>query len=129
HGMLPQFKFQMNDTAAKQSFYWGVMTESRIDAEKLLFKRKESGNSGADRKEIKVSTQNLFIGRKRRARENAQASPIYLLRVVRDPRLGEIDLKVVFERDNDEHGEEIVRLVDAEGVVDNQPAEIGRNVL
>jgi hypothetical protein len=130
HGKLPQFKFEMQDTAAKASFYWGVMTESRIDGERVLFERQEDGKSATiERKEFKVTAENLIIGRKRRPRDEAQASPIYLLRVLRGPRLGEIELEVTFERRRDAGGEEEISVEAVEGIVDGEPAALGGNVL
>jgi hypothetical protein len=130
HGMLPQFRFEMKDTAARSSFYWGVMTESRIDAERTLFERSETeGGSTIERKSLNVNAQNLIIGRKRRPRHDAQASPIYLLRVVRGPRLGEIKFKATLQRQRDESGEEALSIEEVEGTVDGEPAILGVNVL
>jgi hypothetical protein len=130
HGMLPQFRFEMKDTAAKASFYWGVMKETRIDQESVVFEREETGKSAAaERKEITVTSQNLILGRKRRPRGDAQASPIYLLRVIRGARLGEINFKVVLERRRDAGGEEELSVEEVEGMVDGDPAVLGTNVL
>ena len=130
HGMLSQFRFRMSDTAAKKSYYWGVMTESRIDHERVIFDR-HTGDQGANlvqRVEVGVTAQNLFLGRKRRERGNAQASPVYLLRVHRGKRLGEIDVRVTLERRVGDDGEEQLSLENAEGAVDGEPAVMGRNV-
>lgn len=130
HGMLPQFRFEMKDTAAKASFYWGVMTESRIDGERIIFERQEEGQTTAmERKEITVTAQNLILGRKRRPRHDAQASPLYLLRVIRGARLGEINFKAVIERRRDAGGEEELSVEEVEGTVDGEPAILGTNVL
>jgi hypothetical protein len=129
HGMLPLFRFEMRDTAAKESFYWGVMNESRIDAPKVLFERLEDGKSVTERKEITVRAQNLTIGRKRRPRDNATASPVYLLRVLRGRRIGEIEMQVTFERRRDGGGEEEISVEAVEGTVDGEPAVLGTNVL
>ena len=53
------------------------------------------GTSSVERMELDVAAQNLFIGRKRRDRENAQASPVYLLKVVRGKRLTVVDDSIV----------------------------------
>lgn len=130
HGMIDQFKFRMSDRAAKASFYWGVMTESRIDAEKVLFSRIPEGEDAGrvERREIDVNSQSLLIGRKRRPRGDAQATPVYLLRVVRGPKLGEIDLHVAFERRRSPEGDEEISLEEVAGTVDGQPAVLGDNV-
>lgn len=130
HGMLSQFRFRMSDTAAKKSYYWGVMTESRIDHEGIIFERHgdDQGANLVQRVEMGVAAQNLFLGRKRRERENAQASPIYLLKVVRGKRLGEIDVQVTLERRVGPDGEEELAVEAAEGTVDGEPAVLGQNV-
>jgi hypothetical protein len=129
HGMLPQFRFEMKDTAAKASFYWGVMTESRIDSERIVFDKQDEAASSIERKEITVTAQNLILGRKRRPRDDAQASPIYLLRVIRGQRLGEINFKVALERRRDALGEEELGVEEVEGTVDGESAVLGVNVL
>ncbi|MCH5373917.1 MAG: virulence factor SrfB, partial [Planctomycetes bacterium] len=130
HGMLSQFQFKTSDAVAKQSYYWGVMTESRIDQEQIIFERQaDDAANTIQRMDIDVAAQNLFIGRKRRTRDNAQASPVNLLKVIRGPRLGEIDLRVTLERRVGSEGEEEVVLEAVEGRVDGQPAVANRNVL
>lgn len=130
HGMLSQFKYRMDDSASRKSYYWGVMTESRIDEEKLIFSARGEDSESVERKEIHVSAQTLIIGRKRRAREDAQASPIYVLKLIRNSRgpLGEIDVKIALQRSLSSTGEEQITLESAEGTIDDQPAEIGYNV-
>ena len=134
HGMLSQFNFKMTDLAAKQSYYWGVMTESRIDREKVLFERRSEGDTSEaiQRTELALSAQHLVIGRKRRERENAQASPVYLLKVVRGAKLGEVRVKVAIERRLNDVGEEELSLESVEGTIDGAPAVMSgtkRNVL
>jgi hypothetical protein len=124
HGMLAQFKFKMADTAAKKSYFWGVMTESRIDPEKVLFE--------PDRKDpvstFTMSARRLVIGRKRRHSGDAQASPVYLLKAGTNGRRGEIDVKVSLNRKIGPDGEEMLELAAAEGLVDDAPACLGQNV-
>ena len=67
--------------------------------------------------------------RKRRPRENAQASPVYLLKVLRGSRLGEIDVRVALERRINAEGEEEISAESAEGEVDGEPAVLNHNVL
>ncbi|MFV1967087.1 MAG: virulence factor SrfB, partial [Pirellulaceae bacterium] len=129
HGMLTQFRFKTTDTAARKSYYWGVMTESTIHNERIIFERQPVGASNSERKEITVSAQNLILGRKRRRRENAQASPTYLIKVVRGSRLGEIEVKATLERRIGPDGEEELALESVEGDVDGQPAVLNENVL
>lgn len=130
HGMLSQFKFKMADEVAKQSYYWGVMTESRIDEKKILFARRSADEGGStQRKELMVTHQNLILGRKRRDRNDAQASPVYLIKVLRGKNLGEIDVKATLERRIGPDGEEELSLEAAEGTVDGEPAVLHQNVL
>ena len=124
HGMLSQFKFKMDDKAAKNSYYWGVMTESRIDEKQLLFKADGKGGTS----EFTLSDRRLVIGRKRRADDNAQASPVYLLKVDTNDRLAEIDVKVRLERKRPPDGEEVLELAAVSGVVGDAPACLGQNV-
>ncbi len=129
HGKLPQFNFELNDTAAKSSFYWGVMSESRIDAERVLFEANIDDSSESDQKQISVSNENLIIGRKRRSRNNAQASPVYRLRALRGSSLGKIDFKITFQRRRNENDEEEIVVGSVDGTVDDEPAVYGKNVL
>ena len=130
HGMLPRFEFEMSDAAARKSYYWGVMTESRIDNERVIFDRHpdEEGGNVVERKEVYVAAQNLIVGRKRRSRENAQASPVYWIKVLRGNSLGEIKVKLALERRIGPDGREELAAEAAEGTVDGQPAVLGHNV-
>lgn len=129
HGKLPQFNFEMSDHTAKSSYYWGAMTESRIDAEKLIFAPQVGNATHAVKKEIRVTSENLILGRKRRERNDAQASPVYRLHAQRGRTLGKIDFSVTFQRQRDHCGEEELIVIAVEGTVDNEPAVLGENVL
>lgn len=130
-GMLSQFKFRMKDEAAKRSYHWGVMTESRIDEQKIIFPAIESSaRPPQELHKLNVSDRRLVIGRKRRANENAQATPVYLVKVDVGQRLGEIDVNLMLRRTIGADGEERLE-VDAggvDGVVAGQPAKLGENV-
>jgi hypothetical protein len=130
-GMLAQFSFDMTDKAAKKSYYWGVMTDSGIHSERIIFERHPEGESSSsvERKEVSVAAQNLIIGRKRRRRENAQASPVYWLKVLRGSSLGQIELKVALERRLGSDGQEELAVESVEGEVDGEPAVLHENVL
>jgi len=129
-GMLSKFKFKMADEAAKSSYYWGVMTESRIDSERILFEAAEEGqrSRGGDQKELNVSGQRLVIGRKRRDYDNAQASPVYLIKVDPKDRIGEIDVNVSLQRSTYEDGEERLEVTKVDGTVAGEPATLDENV-
>lgn len=129
HGKLPQFDFRMKDTAAKSSFYWGVMTESRIDAKQVIFKPRSAPESKSDVETITVTSENLIFGRKRRDRVDSQASPVYRLRAVRGRVLGDVKFDVTLERQRDQSGEEELVIQAVVGSIDGQPAQLGSNVL
>jgi hypothetical protein len=125
-GMLTQFKFKMADRAAEQSYFWGVMTESRIDETQILFRPLSEEKDRV--REFTVSDQRLVIGRKRRVYDSAQASPVYLIKVSTDSRMGEIDVKVKLERKVGADGQEMLEAVAVNGNVAGAPAELGQNV-
>ena len=129
HGKLPQFNFEMSDEAAKSSYYWGVMTESRIDSERVIFTPRTQSRGGTDMHEFEVTSENLMIGRKRRPRDDSQASSVYRLRSIRSSNLGQIKFKVQLQRELDKNDEEIIVAKSVEGTVDDQPAVLGKNVL
>jgi hypothetical protein len=130
HGMLPRFGFEMSDEAARKSYYWGVMTESRIDNDRVIFEAQPEGEGAksVQRKDLFVTAQNLIIGRKRRSRENAQASPVYWIKVLRGTNLGEIKVQLTLERHLGADGREELSAESADGTVDGQPAVLNRNV-
>jgi hypothetical protein len=130
-GMLSQFKYRMKDEAAKGSYYWGVMTESRIDEQKIVFDRVDPAERPPNEEHtLNVTARRLVIGRKRRPSENAQATPVYLIKVEVGQRLGEIDVDVTLRRTLGEDGAERLE-VDASGVtgdVAGESAKLGENV-
>ncbi len=131
HGKLPQFRFKMSDKPAQHSYFWGVMIESRIPKERLLFmERTGDGRSGGPQKEMHLADEKLIIGRKRLLDPKAQASPVYLLSVVRGRQLGEIDVTLMLERRDNPAGEEELAVIpeSVSGTVDGEPALFGKNV-
>ncbi|MCO6458729.1 MAG: virulence factor SrfB, partial [Pirellulaceae bacterium] len=130
-GMLSQFKFRMKDEAARQSYYWGVMTESRIDEQKILFDALPAGAARPPREEhvLNVSDRRLMIGRKRRASDDAQATPVYVIKVQVGQRLGEIDLHLTLVRTLGPEGEEELQVSEVAGDVAGEPAVLNENVL
>jgi len=129
NGMLSQFKFKMSDRAAQESYYWGVMTESHIYQEHILFeKRGENEGLKKERLTFSVHDKNLTIGRKRRDYDDAQASPIYVLTADTGNRRGEIEVEVTLERSVSETGKEVLDVLDAKGQIAGEPAQLGENV-
>ncbi len=129
-GMLSQFKFRMKDEVAKQSYFWGVMTESRIDGQKILFEHisVDEQRPGKEERELGVSDRRLVIGRKRRDHDDAQATPVYVIKVHVGQRLGEIDVRLTLVRALGPEGEEQLEVAEVMGDVAGEPAEFGNNV-
>jgi len=130
YGMLSQFKFHMEDDAAKRSYYWGVMTESRIDDHQILFENTDDLDKPPTREEhvLNVTDRRLVIGRKSLRRENAQASPVYVVKVDAGQRLGEIEVDVTLTRTRGEEGEEQIEVQSVVGDVAGEPAVEGKNI-
>ena len=127
HGKLPQFRFGMHDALQSQSYYWGVMTDavSGIRNERLLF-RPESQSRIV---RFRTTSQRVLIGRKLSAREDAEASPVYLLKADAADRLAPIELEIEVERSPDEEfAEEKLSVLSVEGTVAGKPAHLGANV-
>lgn len=129
-GMLSQFKFRMKDEAAKQSYYWGVMTESRIDEQRILFRSipADAQRPAQEVEQLNVSDRRLVFGRKRRDDDDAQATPVYVIKVHVGQRLGEIDVQATLVRSLGPEGEEQLEVTEVSGDVAGEPAELGNNV-
>ena len=104
---------EMEDLAAKESYYWGTMIESRIGEAAVLFKA--DGTEGEC--EFAPFQERQFIGRKRRANPNAVGSPVYVLTIDKGNRDGKIDVKIKLRRKKNELGEEVLELSAADGLV------------
>jgi len=130
HGMLPQFKFEMRGKAKENSYYWGVMTDatSGIRNERILFQPAEE-QAREDITEFSTGSQRVIIGRKMNADENAQATPVYLLKMDVGDRIGrtEVAVKIKRKRATEEH-EECLLLESVTGIVAGEGAALGENV-
>jgi hypothetical protein len=130
NGMLPQFKFSMQEKQVENSYYWGVMTESTatIRADRVLFE--PAGEDTRDEwTEFNSSAQRVIIGRKVTETEDAQCNPIYLLKVDTGGRLGATDVKIRVRRNRSDNGkEEHLALESVNGFVAGEPAVLGENV-
>jgi hypothetical protein len=127
HGLLPQFRFSMKDTARANAFYWGAMTGaiSGISNERVMFRP----HSDQATHEFVTSSQRVLIGRRLGEFEHAEASPTYLLKVETGNRLERTEVKVRLRRSNHSvTGEEILELESAEGTVAGRTAVKGVNV-
>lgn len=130
HGMLPQFKFEMKGKNRENTYYWGVMTDatSGIRKERILFQPAED----QQREEITqftTSAQRVLIGRKVIAAEDAQATPVYLLKTDVGNRIGPTEVTVKIKRKHaTAESEECLEVESVTGVVAGEDADLGRNV-
>jgi hypothetical protein len=131
NGMLPQFKFSMQGKDRENSYYWGVMTESTstIRKERVLFHPVEEGATKDEWTEFTTIALRAVIGRKMSGDEYAQATPIYLLKMETNDRIGPTEVTVRIRRvpasdESDEH----LEIDSVSGTVAGQPAVQDENV-
>ncbi|MGQ9576990.1 MAG: virulence factor SrfB, partial [Thermoguttaceae bacterium] len=130
HGMLPQFKFEMRGKARENSYYWGVMTDatSGIRQERILFQPAEE-RAQEEITEFSTSAQRVIIGRKISPAEDAQAAPVYLLKMDVGNRIGRTQVAVKIKRKcATGEQEECLEVVSVSGTVADQDAVLGENV-
>ncbi|HEY5314714.1 MAG TPA: virulence factor SrfB, partial [Pirellulales bacterium] len=130
HGLLPQFRFNMRGAATDNSYYWGVMSEStgRIRPERLLFQPASDSTRG-DGVDFTTIAQRALIGRKIAGHEDAQANPVYLLKMEVGDRIGPTEVTVRIRRQRaDDENEEHLELESVSGTVAGEPAVLGENV-
>ncbi len=132
HGMLSKFNFSMTDVAGKKSYFWGIMAAgvATINTPNILFEcLADDAKPRSEQRTFRVTNRRVVIGRKRRAYEHAQASPIYVIIVDTERRIAEIEIEITIERKPaTPNSEETLNMIRVEGVVAGQPAELGRNV-
>ncbi len=130
HGMLPQFKFEMKRKMCEHSYYWGVMTDatSGVRNERILFQPAEE-QAREDITEFTTSSQRVLIGRKLNPAEDAQATPVYLLKMEAGDRIGRTEVNVKIKRKRATKDEEESLQVEAvTGVVAGEDAILEENV-
>jgi hypothetical protein len=130
HGMLPQFKFEMKGKAKENTYYWGVMTDatSGIRKERILFVPAEE-QAKEEITEFSTSSQRVIIGRKMGAEEDAQATPVYVLKMDVGDRIGRTDIHVKIKRKRATGQEEECLEIDSvTGIVAGEDAILGENV-
>jgi len=130
HGMLPQFKFEMKGKACENTYYWGVMTDatSGIRNERILFQAAED-QAREELTEFTTSSQRVLIGRKLSASEDAQATPIYLLKMDAGDRIGRTQVNVKIKRKHaTKQEEETLEVQSVAGIVADEDAVLGENV-
>jgi len=130
HGMLPQFKFEMQGKSRENSYYWGVMSDatSSIRNERILFGPVDDQT----REEITQFTtiaQRVLIGRKLNPAEDAQATPVYVLKCDVGDRIGPTKVAVKIRRAHaTEEAEESLEVESVSGEIAGQEALLGENV-
>ena len=106
-GLLGQFKFSMSgmetqDPTHDNDYYWGLLTDgtSKVHAQSLLFSPPAPGQAAlrVERKEFEVVAERVLIGRRLSSNEQAEASPVWCIKVDKRGRSGPIDLKITLER-------------------------------
>lgn len=130
NGMLPQFKFERREKAGDNSYYWGVMTDatSGIRKERILFQPAEE-QAREDITEFSTSSQRVTIGRKMSPDEDAQATPVYLLKMEVGDRIGPTQIAVKIKRKRaTAEDEETLEVDSVTGTVAGDEAVLGHNV-
>ena len=130
HGMLPQFKFTMKPRTYENTYYWGVMTDatSGIRNERILFQPAED-QAREEITEFNTIAQRTLIGRKLNSAEEAQATPVYFLKMDVGDRIGPTEVTVKIKRKHATKDEEEVLEVDSvTGVVAGEDAVLDENV-
>ena len=129
-GMLPQFKFEMKGKVFDNSYYWGVMTDatSGIRNERILFQPVED-QAREEITEFTTSSQRVLIGRKLAGGEEAQATPVYLLKMDTADRIGPTEIVVRIKRKHaTKDAEETLEVESVTGMVAGEDAILGDNV-
>ena len=130
HGMLPQFKFEMKGRMHENTYYWGVMTDatSGIRPERILFTTAED-QSREEITEFSTSSQRVLIGRKASGDDDAQATPIYLLKMDVGDRIGQTEITVRIKRKHaTREEEETLTCESVTGLIAGEDAILGENV-
>lgn len=129
-GMLPQFRFEMKAKIYENTYYWGVMTDatSGIRNERILFQPAED-QAREEITEFTTSSQRVLIGRKLAPGEQAQATPVYILKMDVGDRIGPTEVVVKIKRKHaTKEEEEILEVESVTGVVAGEDAILDENV-
>jgi hypothetical protein len=131
-GALGNIAFQLTginseDPTRGNDYYWGILTPgtSKIQNSKVLFRPPEKGQKAApvERKEFEVVSERVMIGRRLSPHEQAEATPVWCLRVDKKGQPGPIDVKVTIERRRATKDQpETFQLVAVKGTVAGKPA-------
>ncbi|MBI5760752.1 MAG: virulence factor SrfB [Planctomycetales bacterium] len=131
-GLLGSFQFKMegidtDDPTRGNDYFWGILTDgtSRIQKTKMLFEPTQPGQKvqRVERKEFEVVSERVLIGRRLSSQEQAEATPVWCLKVDKHGRAGPINLKVTLERKRATKDQpESFELIDVKGTVAGEPA-------
>lgn len=130
HGMLPQFKFEMKGKNRENTYYWGVMTDatSGIRNERILF-QPALDQQREEITQFTTSSQRVIIGRKLSAGEDAQATPVYVIKTDVGGRIGPTEVTVKIKRKHaTPESEECLEVESITGLVAGEEAELEHNV-
>jgi hypothetical protein len=130
HGMLPQFKFEMKGKNRENTYYWGVMTDatSGIRNERILF-QPAVDQQREEITQFTTGSQRVIIGRKLGAGEDAQATPVYVIKTDVGDRIGPTEVTVKIKRKHTTpESEECLEVESVTGLVAGQDAELDYNV-
>ena len=98
----------------------------KIAGDRILFAREDNKQTTR----IPISKQRMVIVRRASDNVEAEASPIYMVRVVAGPEVQSIDATLTIERKRaTKDEEECLEAVDVDGTVGDEPAVLGKNVL
>ena len=125
NGMLPQFRFKMNDGSHKKpTYYWGVMTDeiSGIPESRVLFGPKDPPGKMC---KLPLETNHLLLGRRIDDQETSCAAPIYLLKLEKGGRLGRSEVSATLRKGKHPRTEEeVIDLIEVSGEVAGEPAAL-----
>ncbi len=130
NGMLPQFKFSMKGKDKENTYHWGVMTESTsvIRDDRVLFHPADE-DTRDEWTEFTTIAQRVTIGRKMVGDEEAQATPIYVLKMDTGNRIGKTEMTVRIRRNQaTDEVEEHLEIESVTGDVAGEPAVLEENV-
>ena len=133
NGLLPQFKFEMKGKTRENTYFWGVMTDATSgirDQSKILFRPQPADEQVREEiTEFRTSGQRVLIGRKVKPEPEAQATPVYLLKMEPGDRIGKTDVTVKIKRTSATgESEETLQVDSVVGVVAGEDAVLGENV-
>lgn len=116
-GHLGGLEFRISDQLRANSYFWGTCVKGHILDRRVWFEPE----GPSDRTERITSTE-LILGRRLEESEDAEATPVYVLKVKKPKGVGKIECSVTIRREQLEGGEETLKLVSVEGKVGDQPA-------